>query len=123
MTCKAIATSGDPCQARSMQGEEYCYLHNPAISEEEKHDARSRGGKENQIIVKTPLPPLKIASPKDVISFLEETINGVRSGEIDVKIANCLGFLTDKLLKAYEVAELSDKVEVMGLFLEKRKGS
>jgi hypothetical protein len=30
--------------------------------------------------------------------------------------------LTDKLLKAYEVAELSDKVEIMERFLEKRKG-
>lgn len=122
MFCKALTSTGEPCQARPMQGDEYCYLHNPAISEEEKRDARSRGGKENQIIIKTPLPPLKLTNPKDVIALLEDTINAVRGGEMDVKIANCLGFLTDKLLKAYEVGELSDKVEVMGLFLEKRKG-
>lgn len=68
------------------------------------------------------MSPIKLTNPKDVISLLEDTINAVRSGEMDVKMANCLGFLTDKLLKAYEVGELSDKVEVMGLFLEKRKG-
>lgn len=122
MLCKALTNTGEACKAQAMQGEEFCYLHNPAVSEDEKHDARSRGGKENQIVVKTPLPPIKLTSPKDVISLLEETINAVRSGEMDVKIANCLGFLTDKLLKAYEISELSDKVEVMGLFLEKRKG-
>ncbi len=105
-----------------MQGDEYCYLHNPSVSDEEKHDARSRGGKENQITVISPQPPLKLTSAKDAIVLLEETINGVRAGKLDVKIANCLGFLTDKLLKAYEVAELSDKVEIMERFLEKRKG-
>ena len=104
-----------------MQGSEFCYLHNPAISEEEKKDARSRGGKENQITVRAPLPPLKLGSAKDVIVLLEDTINGVRNGELDVRVANCLGFLTDKLLKAYEVAELNDKVEAMERFLEKRK--
>ncbi len=104
-----------------MQGSDYCYLHNPSVSDDEKYDARSRGGKENQIIVISPQPPLKLTNAKDAIVLLEETINGVRSGKLDVKIANCLGFLTDKLLKAYEVAELSDKVEVMERFLEKRK--
>lgn len=122
MLCKANTVAGDPCQARPMQGNDYCYLHSPTVSEDEKHDARSRGGKENQITVISPQPPLKLTSAKDAIVLLEETINGVRSGIIDVKIANCLGFLTDKLLKAYEVAELSDKVEIMERFLEKRKG-
>lgn len=105
-----------------MQGSDFCYLHNPAISEEEKREARSRGGKENQLTLKVPLPLLKFETARDVITLLEDTINGVRSGTIDVRIANCLGFLTDKLLKAYEVAELNDKVEIMERFLEKRKG-
>jgi hypothetical protein len=104
-----------------MQGDEYCYLHNPAVSEDEKREARSRGGKENQITIISPQPPLKLTCAKDAIVLLEETINGVRVGNLDVKIANCLGFLTDKLLKAYEVAELNDKVEIMERFLEKRK--
>lgn len=121
MLCKASTVAGSPCRARPMQGSDYCYLHDPAVSEDEKRDARSRGGKENQITVISPQPPLKLKSAKDAIVLLEETINGVRSGKLDVKIANCLGFLTDKLLKAYEVAELSDKVEVMERFLEKRK--
>lgn len=121
MLCKANTVAGDPCQARPMQGSDYCYLHDPAVSEDEKRDARSRGGKENQITVISPQPPLKLKSARDAVVLLEETINGVRSGELDVKVANCLGFLTDKLLKAYEVAELSDKVEIMERFLEKRK--
>lgn len=121
MLCKSLTTEELPCQARPMQGSEFCYLHNPSISEDEKRDARSRGGKENQIVLKTPLPPLKLTNAKDVIVLLQDTINGVRSGELDVRIANCLGFLTDKLLKAYEVAELNDKVDAMERFLEKRK--
>lgn len=121
MLCQANTVAGSPCQARPMQGSNYCYLHDPSVSEDEKRDARSRGGKENQITVISPQPPLKLKSAKDAVILLEETINGVRSGELDVKIANCLGFLTDKFLKAYELAELSDKVEIMERFLEKRK--
>lgn len=122
MQCNFVKPNNESCEAHAMHKSQFCYLHNPSISQEEKRDSQSRGGKENQIVIKTPLPPIKLTNPKDVIVLLEDTINAVRGGEMDVKIANCLGFLTDKLLKAYEVGELSDKVQIMGLFLEKRKG-
>jgi hypothetical protein len=52
---------------------------------------------------------------------MADTISRVRAGEMDIRVANCLGFLTDKLLKAFEVSRLNDKVEfIERIILEKR---
>jgi hypothetical protein len=68
------------------------------------------------------LPDLPLDEPNDAINLLIDTIKRVRAGELDIKTANCLGFLSDKLLRAYEVAKLNDKVEfIERTVLERRK--
>jgi len=71
--------------------------------------------------VANPLPELPINEPNDAVLLIVDTINRVRSGELDIKTANCLGFLTDKLLKAFEVSKLNDRVEIIErVILEKK---
>lgn len=118
--CKHIRPDGTQCNAYAMSGSDYCYMHNPEISEEEKQKARQKGGLGRPIIA-NPLPPIKITEPSDLALLLVDVINRVRAGEMDVKVANCLGFLSDKLLKAYEVSKLNDRLEIIErVVLEKR---
>lgn len=88
-----------------MKSSSFCYFHNPEIGKEEKRKVRSRGGKANTTIIDRPLPPAKIKSFEDVVSLLEATVNLVRSGEINVRTANCIGYLSGHLSKALEVKE------------------
>ena len=61
--------------------------------------------------------PLKIKQPGDVVVLLEDTINKVRKlepdGTMDTKTANCIGYLSGQIIKAIEVAELSERVEMI----------
>ena len=104
-----------------MNDSDYCYLHNPEISQEDKLVAQTKGGEARAVAVKTALPEIPIETPTDAVLLVSDTIKRVRAGTLDIRIANCLGFLTDKLLKAFEVSRLNDKVEyIERIVLEKR---
>ncbi len=121
MQCSFIKPDGTQCNANAMSGLDYCYTHNPDISDEEKREAKQRGGQNRAVAISEPLPPLTIAEPNDAVLLIVDTINRVRAGELDIRVANCLGFLTDKLLKAFEVSKLNDRVEIIErVILEKK---
>jgi len=121
MQCSFIKPDGTQCNANAMSGLDYCYTHNPDISNDEKREARQRGGQNRAVAISEPLPPLAIVEPNDAVLLIVDTINRVRAGELDIRVANCLGFLTDKLLKAFEVSKLNDRVELIErVILEKR---
>lgn len=113
MKCEFIKKNGEQCQADVMRDSKYCYLHNPDVPENDKKQSQSKGGKGNLIKIKEPLPPVEINSPHDVVTLLTDTINRVRSGEIDVRLANAMAYLAGHLIKALEVAEVDKRVSTI----------
>ena len=119
--CRHIKDDGQPCGAYAMTGSEYCYLHNPAISDDKKRIAQVKGGEARALTIAEPLPYMMLENPHDAIILIADTINRVRAGELDVRIANCIGVLSGHLIKAFETAQLKDKVEMIDrIVLEKR---
>lgn len=91
-----------------MKGSDYCFTHNPD-TQEEKHLAVVKGGL-NSKRIKLELEPLSIKTPQEVSVLLEDTINGVRSGEIPPNIANTIGYLSGHIIKALETEDIKDKI-------------
>jgi len=121
MQCSFTKDNEEQCQANAMSGSKFCYFHNPDITDEQKKQTQTRGGQARALIISEPLPALPIKEPNDAVLLIIDTINRVRAGQIDIKTANCLGFLSDKLLRAFEVSKLNDKVEIIErLVLEKK---
>ena len=121
MKCEFIKPDGTQCEANAMKDSKFCYFHNPDISDEEKREAQSNGGKTKALTLKEPLPELALKTPDDAVLLVADTISRVRAGTLDIRTANCLGFLADKLFKALEVAKLNDRVEIIErVILEKR---
>lgn len=102
-----------------MTGNEFCFTHNPD-TKEERALANSKGGmtpKKNG----HPLPPMEIVEHQDVVLLLVDTINRVRSGEMDIRIANCLFIGSGHLIKAMEVAQLDGRFEIIESVIIRRK--
>ncbi len=117
--CSYIKEDGEQCNARPVKGSKYCFSHNPD-TKIEKHMAVVKGGL-NSRKTNMELEALSIKSPSEISILLEETINGVRSGEIPPNIANTIGYLAGHALKAFEVSKLNDKVElIQRVILEKK---
>lgn len=113
MNCQFIKSNGEYCGANPMSDSEFCYFHDPKIDPEKKLAARTSGGLANKIILKEALPVLVINEPKDVINLLADTIDRVRSGSLEIRTANCLGVLAGQLIKAFEMCQISDRVEIV----------
>jgi len=55
-------------------------------------------------------PAKDINTVADVKGLLSETIHQVRTGVIDPKVANCVGYLSGILLKAIEVGDIEERL-------------
>lgn len=118
MDCKQVRADGQICKAIAMKGSDFCFSHNPD-TQAEKHLAVVKGG-ENSRKLSLNLKPLSIKSPQEISSLLEDTINGVRSGDIPPNIANTIGFLAGHALKAIETGELKEKIIELHAVVVKR---
>ncbi|MFC1790329.1 hypothetical protein ACFLZP_02495 [Patescibacteria group bacterium] len=119
MRCAYIKANGQRCGANAIKGAELCFTHNPRTRK--KHAlAVTRGGKASHRD-RLNLEPVKAQSPQDVISLLENTINGIRTGQIPPNVANTIGYLCGHLLKAIEASDLDKRLEVIERVILERK--
>jgi hypothetical protein len=91
-----------------MYNSDFCFTHNPA-TKKEKRKAAIKGGKANKKVYGN-LEEVKIESQKDVVALIAKTINEVRKGLVEVRIANCTFYGCGHLIKALEIADLEERV-------------
>ena len=102
-----------------MKNSEFCFTHNPD-TQELRQAAVSLGGKTRKRNY-DPLPPVEINNGKDVVNLLVTTINEVRAGTIELRVANCIGYLSGHLIKAFEVGDITEKIELINALIIERK--
>jgi hypothetical protein len=66
------------------------------------------------------VPDVKVKDCGDVVALISETINHVRKGTIDPRVANAVGYLANVLIKALEQDELETRIERLEALLETR---
>ncbi len=108
--CQHSKENGDQCQAWSMEGSIFCYLHNPAICDEEKKEVMAKGGRGNKPMVKSPLAPIAITNTSGILSLIAATLGELRSGRVDANIAKSIFYGCGCYIKAYEMAVLESKI-------------
>jgi hypothetical protein len=59
-----------------------------------------------------------VRSLGDVVALVEETINDVRCGRVDVRVANAVGYLANVALKAIAQSDLEVRLEALEAVLE-----
>lgn len=119
MRCQFIKDSGEQCEGMAMKDATFCFTHNPE-TQEEKHLASVKGGENSKKNI-LDLESVAVQTPQQVVVLLESTINGVRSGEIPPNIANTIGYLAGHMLKAIEVSNLDQRLEMVeSVMLERR---
>jgi hypothetical protein len=118
MQCKFTKPNGKRCKANAMRNSEFCFTHNPVMKKAKK-EAVIKGGKSPKKNY-NPLPPVELTDNKSVASLLAQVINEVREGEIDLRVANCIGYLAGHLIKALEISDLEERVEKIEKTIKER---
>lgn len=116
--CKAIRKDGGRCQAQAGAGSEYCFFHDEARKAEARA-AQARGGQQKARLVLDPdaLAPWRqlgaVPSSDEVLLLLADTIDHVRTGRLDPKIANSVGYLVGIMLRALEYDALNERLAAL----------
>jgi hypothetical protein len=105
--CEASTKAGRPCHAPVVE-RGLCFFHAfPARAV----DLGRRGGRNNKKRIEHhDLRERSLKTLGDVASLLEETINQVRFGQIDLRASNAIGFLAGTLLKALEKSRIEERL-------------
>jgi hypothetical protein len=106
--CQARTKAGKSCGMPPVRGERFCFTHHPDYAEESRK-AREIGAHTYLRKVQPDAEPLAMGSATEVLESLSRISTGVLRGEVDVKIANCLGVLMNTALRAID-HRLEDRV-------------
>ena len=111
--CQHIKANGIRCGAHAITGSQYCFFHDPKKAKQ-RTAARKAGGHKSKAAVLSPeTPDHQLGTLTDVVSLLGETINQVRRGEIDPRVSNAVGYLTNVLIKALEQGNLEERLNAL----------
>jgi hypothetical protein len=109
-SCKAATEDGQPCQAGVQAGSEFCFFHDPAKAAEREAAQRAGGSLGKAKVLPPDTQDVPLASTADAVRFLGLTINQVRRGEIDPRVANAIGYLSATLLRALEQGDIERRL-------------
>ena len=119
MQCQRTKQDGSRCRARSLTDKKYCALHSEAGR---AASLGSKGGRRRTVF--SPSNLREFQAPKsaaDLRDLLAESIIEIRTGRMESKMANALGYLGSSYLRALEVADLESRLEKLALEIERAK--
>jgi len=109
--CQAVKPDGSRCQAAALPGRDFCFFHDPAKADE-RREAQSLGGQQNRMkTLDASAPDVEIEDCQDVVRLISETINQVRKGQIDPRVANAVGYLANVLIRAVEQGDMEKRLD------------
>jgi hypothetical protein len=123
--CEATRQNGTPCRGDARPGSRWCWAHDPGLKEK-RDAARRKGGRERSkaaAVLPQAAPDLPLMTIGDVTAALAATVNQVRKGALDVKAANCVGYLLSVLLRALEGSELQRQLDEVRAELDQMRGA
>src|SRR5712691_7086385 len=110
--CRFRKKDGRKCGADAQHGKEVCVFHDQARAAD-GHRARRAGGlnRNRPIAVLPPqTPDHPLNNTQEVSLLLGESINQVRRGQLDPRVANAVGYLASILLGALQQGPLEDRL-------------
>lgn len=120
--CQAKTADGSSCRTAALTGSDFCFFHDPDRATD-RLEANAAGGRQNRMkTLDGTAPDVKIESCQDVVRLISETINQVRRGELDPRVANAIGYLANVLIKAAEQGDMEKRLEDLEAAVKSRPG-
>jgi hypothetical protein len=120
-SCAATKGDGTACGAAALPGSQFCFFHDPAKAAA-RRQAQSAGGQANKMAtLPADVPDVTVEDGADVVKLLGATINQVRRGEIDPRVANAVGYLSNIVLSATGQRELESRLEELETLVKNRR--
>jgi hypothetical protein len=109
--CELRKKNGEGCGADAQAGNSVCVFHDPARTLE-GHRARRAGGITRSRLVVLPgdTADHPLGNTGEVSEFLAVSINQLRRGDLDPRVANAVGYLRSVLLRSLEQGPVEERL-------------
>jgi len=108
--CQAKKPDGADCRTAALPSTSFCFFHDPDQADK-RRASQSFGGSQNRMkTLDAAAPDVKVENCRDVVALISDTINQVRKGQLDPRIANAVGYLSAVLIKAAEQGDMEKRI-------------
>lgn len=121
MKCKHKKADGTRCKAHALNHSQYCFFHSKKTANKRLIASKRGGQKGLRKVLPLETEPLKLRNARDVFQFLNLTIQQVRIGVIDTKVGNCIAFVSQVALKAFEMSTIEERILKLEKTIEERE--
>jgi hypothetical protein len=110
--CHFRKKNGARCGANAQPANGLCVFHDPARAADGRRARKAGGIRRSRAVAVLPVdtPDHPLGNTLDVSAFLAGSINQLRRGELDPRVANAMGYLTSVLLRSLEQGPLEERV-------------
>ena len=111
--CLGFKKAGACCRARRGEHSKFCFFHDPKQAKQRERAQRAGGLKNRPFALPSTIPDAPLRDTRDILRLVADTINQVRRGEIDPKIANSVGYLATIFIKALDRGEFEARLKAL----------
>jgi hypothetical protein len=110
--CKFRKKNGSRCGANAQPSNGLCVFHDPAKASDGQRARRAGGIARSRVAAVLPSDTLDhpLGNVSDVSALLTDSINQLRRGQLDPRVANAMGYLTSVLLRALEQGPVEERM-------------
>jgi hypothetical protein len=110
--CHFRKKNGIRCGANAQPANGLCVFHDPARAGEGRRARRAGGITRSRLAAVLPgdTPDHPLGNTPDVSTFLADSINRLRRGQLDPRVANAMGYLTSVLLRSLEQGPVEERL-------------
>jgi hypothetical protein len=110
--CEFRKKNGERCGADAQTGKNLCVFHDPARASEGRRARRAGGIIRSRLATVLPAdtPDHPLGNTTDVSALLSDSINQLRRGQLDPRVANAMGYLTSVLLRSLEQGPIEERL-------------
>ena len=110
--CKFRKKNGSHCGANAQPSNGLCVFHDPDRASDGQRARRAGGVTRSRVAAVLPsdTPDHPLGNTKEVSAFLADSINQLRRGQLDPRVANGVGYLSSVLLRALEQGPLEERL-------------
>jgi hypothetical protein len=122
--CEHRLPNGKRCRAHARTNDRFCFFHS-ASTLADRGRARRAGGvarSRSAAVLPGDTQDLPLHDTRDVCALLAESINQVRRGQLDPRVANAVGYLASILLGALQQGPLEERLQRLEATLGLGKG-
>jgi hypothetical protein len=123
--CEFRKKNGDRCDADAQTDNRLCVFHDPTRASDGRRARRAGGITRSRAATVLPFdtPDHPLGDTNQVSVLLADSINRLRRGELDPRIANAMGYLASVLMKALENGKIEDRLAHLEAIMSRNSGT